>query len=294
VAYRNPVREGVEIAVTDTEHVRRFMSPRHFVGPQRPEFHQMLLFTSGAGIHTVDLIGFPVSRGTLITVRPGQVQQWDAANWPTAKMLLFHPSFLVRSPAESGEPPLLALSEQWPTRFSLSPSEFVLVERWMDEIKEEVDLAGRSQHSVRLLMHLLQVFLVRLGRFAEVDDEEDEEAEEPAEIYRRFRMSLEDNFRANRSVAEYAALIGYSEKSLYRAVLEGSGLTPKQAIDERVSLEAQRLLLHTSWSVKRVAAELNFTEPTNFVKFFRRTTGQTPTSFRTQKTRAPQDRSDSL
>lgn len=286
VAYRNPVREGVEVAVTDTEHVKKFMSPRHFYGPQRPDFYQLLLFIAGSGAHTVDMVRFPVSRGTIIMVRPGQVQEWDTSDWPMAKMLLFHPSFLMPCGPESGEPSLLALSEEWPVRFSLSPSEFVLVESWFDEIRREIDLADQSQHSVRLLMHLLQVFLIRLGRLAE-DPGRGEEAEGAAEIYRRFRLALENNFKENRSVAEYASLIGYSEKSVYRAVLESTGLTPKQAIDDRVSLEAQRLLLHTGWSVKRVAAELNFKEPTNFVKFFRRTTGQTPLGFREQKTHAP-------
>jgi AraC family transcriptional regulator, transcriptional activator of pobA len=57
-------------------------------------------------------------------------------------------------------------------------------------------------------------------------------------------------------------------------------VTPKQLIDERVCLEAQRLLVHTRWPLTRICAELGFCEPTNFVKFFRRTTGQTPEQFR--------------
>jgi AraC-like DNA-binding protein len=288
VAYRNPVHEGIEVAVTDTEQAKKFMAPRHFLGPQRPDFYQWLLFTGGSGTHTVDLVSFPVCRGTLVSLKPGQVQEWDTVDWPPATMLLFHPSFLMPPLPDAGEPPLLALSEEWPVRLSLSPSELGLVEGWFDEIRREIDLADRTPHAVRLLMHLLQVFLIRMGRLVEAAGSK-EETEGAAEIYQRFRTALEENFKTVRSVTEYASLVGYSEKSLYRAVLDITGLTPKQAVDDRVSLEAQRLLLHTGWSVKRVAAELHFKEPTNFVKFFRRTTGQTPMQFRDDKTRVPSD-----
>jgi AraC-like DNA-binding protein len=132
-----------------------------------------------------------------------------------------------------------------------------------------------SPLSMRLLTHLFYALLIRLGRMSELHPSGDE-AEGPADIYRRFRLEVERHFKTSRSVGDYAAMLGYSEKSLYRAILSSAGLTPKQVIDERVSLEAQRLLVHTRWSLKHIAAELGFSEPSNFVKFFRRTVGQAP------------------
>ena len=74
-----------------------------------------------------------------------------------------------------------------------------------------------------------------------------EEAEGPADIYRRFRLEVEQSFRTSRTVRTYAARLGYSDKSLYRGIMTSAGVTPKRLIDERVSLEAQRLLVHTRW-----------------------------------------------
>ncbi|AOW14451.1 hypothetical protein LPB72_02990 [Hydrogenophaga crassostreae] len=58
------------------------------------------------------------------------------------------------------------------------------------------------------------------------------------------------------------------------------GFTAKQVIDRRIVLEARRLLAHSQMPVAHIGHQLGFTEPTNFVKFFRRLGGETPQQFR--------------
>jgi transcriptional regulator GlxA family with amidase domain len=45
-------------------------------------------------------------------------------------------------------------------------------------------------------------------------------------------------------------------------------------------LEAKRLLVHTQLPIGTITAEVGFSEPTNFVKFFRRRKGVLPFKFR--------------
>ena len=71
-----------------------------------------------------------------------------------------------------------------------------------------------------------------------------------------------------------------SEKRLTRATTNTLGHTPKTMIVERVMLEAKRLLIHTELSIKEIAYDLGFEEPTNFIKYFRKHTGKTPIEFR--------------
>jgi transcriptional regulator GlxA family with amidase domain len=56
----------------------------------------------------------------------------------------------------------------------------------------------------------------------------------------------------------------------------------KRAIDQRVVLEAQRLLAHSAQQVSSIAASLGFSSATNFAKFFQLHTGSTPSAFRDQ------------
>jgi AraC-like DNA-binding protein len=63
-----------------------------------------------------------------------------------------------------------------------------------------------------------------------------------------------------------------------------AGAAPKRLIERRVALEAKRLLAHSPLAVSAIGTQLGFTEPTNFVKFFRRSESLTPAAFRERAT----------
>ena len=67
----------------------------------------------------------------------------------------------------------------------------------------------------------------------------------------------------------YASNLGITEKRLNIATSKILGKTVKQFIDERVMLEAKRLLIHSTESIKIIGYSLGFEEPTNFIKYFK-------------------------
>jgi len=69
-------------------------------------------------------------------------------------------------------------------------------------------------------------------------------------------------------IEDYADRLGCSTKALRRACLAVRGLPPKMMIEERVILEAKRLIAYTSWPIEAIAETVGFGEATNFVKFF--------------------------
>jgi AraC-like DNA-binding protein len=71
-------------------------------------------------------------------------------------------------------------------------------------------------------------------------------------------------------------------RTLTRACLAVTGRTAKQVVDDRVALEARRLLACTALSVAEVGRHLGFPEPTNFGRFFHREVGMSPGQFRTE------------
>ncbi|KAA8483436.1 AraC-like DNA-binding protein [Arcticibacter tournemirensis] len=95
-----------------------------------------------------------------------------------------------------------------------------------------------------------------------------------------FRDLLDSKFKILKSVTGYAALMNVSEKRLTHATTKTLGKSPKIIIDERVMLEAKRLLIYTNRSIKEVGYDLGFEEPTNFIKYFRKHTDNTPIEFR--------------
>jgi len=51
-------------------------------------------------------------------------------------------------------------------------------------------------------------------------------------------------------------------------------------LSEFIISEAKRLLLYTDNTIAEISFLLDFNDPSHFVKYFKRKTGQTPLSFR--------------
>lgn len=81
---------------------------------------------------------------------------------------------------------------------------------------------------------------------------------------------------------DYAQGLSVHVNSLNRAVKSVTGKSTTTIITERIATEAKALLQHTNWNISEIAFALGFDYPTYFNNFFKKITGNTPTSFRTE------------
>ncbi|WP_422823267.1 helix-turn-helix transcriptional regulator [Variovorax ureilyticus] len=99
-------------------------------------------------------------------------------------------------------------------------------------------------------------------------------------LVRRFQRELDEAVYRRPTVEGLARCLGISTSSLTRNCRSELGRSAKDLIDRRLALEVQRLLVHTPETSVSIGERLGFSEPTNFVKFFRRVVGVTPEAFR--------------
>jgi AraC-like DNA-binding protein len=145
-------------------------------------------------------------------------------------------------------------------------------------------LVAGEDIALEVLRHQLAALLLRLGRLEPEGGPGMAAAD--SEILVRFRREVDQNFARSRQVEEYAKALSCSVRTLTRASLSATGRTAKQLVDDRVALEAKRLLAESDLAVAQVGARLGFAEPTNFGRFFTRTVGVSPGLFREQSRRA--------
>ncbi|MFI9320215.1 helix-turn-helix transcriptional regulator [Kitasatospora aureofaciens] len=290
IAYENPDQRhtGLEVLTFDAlrSRLKRSVTRR----PSRLDFHQLLLVRGGEATAMVDFVTQPCTRGTLLHLRPGQVQRLphDADGRPAdldAVLLLFTADFPPPLPATRS-----VLDGFGPVAWHLSPEDLAAFDRTTTELAAEYATL-RTAHATAeltgaLLRQLLGALLIRIARLPDPDPDPDSDTgpaprtDPGAELLLAFRRELERSFTSTRSVEDYAARLGYSPRTLSRACLAATGRTAKQLVDARVALQAQRLLAHTDLPVATIGRTLGFTEPTNFGKFFTRETGQPPGAFR--------------
>ncbi|HEY0054294.1 MAG TPA: helix-turn-helix domain-containing protein, partial [Pedobacter sp.] len=67
---------------------------------------------------------------------------------------------------------------------------------------------------------------------------------------------------------------------LSQTVKEASEKTALSFISERIMTEAKSLIQFTGFDIAEIAYQLNFSDPANFGKFFKKHSGQTPLEFR--------------
>lgn len=150
----------------------------------------------------------------------------------------------------------------------------------IEQIYRDCQHVEPSAEVQSLLRHQLSTVLLRL-RLAHLRQEVPVSASPRSQArFHRFREAVEVDFSNTHQVGDYAQRLGYSEKSLSRSTLEFTGVTAKTYLSQRIALEAQRLLVHTSLPVSEIAAQLGTEDAANFVKFFRRWAGCAPTEFR--------------
>jgi AraC-like DNA-binding protein len=238
-------------------------------GPWRPPFHALLLTTAGHGTIEVDFVAQSCRPGTLLWIRPGQALNIRSDG--------------LSASAVTFEPRLAA--DTWPEH----PEQFDVPSSWQLEgededaiISEFTQLAVDCERhragpvAADLLRHQLTVLLLRIALLTR--DPLPPGAE--ARTFARFRRRLEAGHERSRRVEDYAEEMGCSVRTLTRASLAVTGRTAKQVVDDRVALEARRLLACTDMSVAEVGRRLGFPEPTNFGRFFHREVGASPGQFR--------------
>lgn len=100
------------------------------------------------------------------------------------------------------------------------------------------------------------------------------------ELFNRFMMLLERDYKISRDVNYYAAQMNISSKYLTNIVSQVTGHTPKTIIDQYVILQLKMHLKRTTQSIKEMAWEFHFADVSFFCRYFKKHTGLTPQQIR--------------
>jgi AraC family transcriptional activator of pobA len=100
------------------------------------------------------------------------------------------------------------------------------------------------------------------------------------ELFSRLRASVEENYKAQWSVAQHAAALNVTESRLNRLCVKLTGKSAFDLLQQRLMLEARRRLTYVPASISSIAYELGFQDPAYFSRAFKRATGMTPKGFR--------------
>lgn len=127
---------------------------------------------------------------------------------------------------------------------------------------------------------LLTSLMLMLVRGAPLSQPDGEGSRNDIRVVDRFRELIEQHYRENLPLQDYASMMAVSLVQLRAACASAAAQSPTKMIHARIIAEAKRNLIFGDMSMEQIAFGLGFSNAAYFTRFFRKEVGQAPSQFR--------------
>ncbi|GAB2583411.1 helix-turn-helix domain-containing protein [Spirosoma areae] len=269
---RNPLFHCFDMAETNNLVVTR-------LPPHRANFYTLALNLNTQNLHfTLNQTEFHDPRSFIVCVAPGQVVRWSKeGNW-FGYCLFFKSEFLSVSTTVNflQQYPFFNISET--NLLPLQPGqETLLLPNFYQLLAEQQTDSAFSQP---IMQATLQALLWQVRRIYEESQPMTPSRKAQAIITAQFQYLVNEHYLTKTTVDDYADLLSITANHLSQTVRDATGQPAKRFITQRRLAEARYLLQYMDNTIAEIADHLRFSEPTHFVKFFKKETGLTPLAYR--------------
>ena len=142
------------------------------------------------------------------------------------------------------------------------------------------EFVGQHHGHAEILQWLAQATLMLLVRLQAERRSAEQSGRKDFALFSRFRALLEQHYKAQWPVAQYARQLRVTPSRLNRLCLRMAQQSAFDMTQRRLMLEACRQLTYLPSAVATIAYELGFQDPAYFSRAFKRHMGTTPSLFR--------------
>jgi AraC family transcriptional activator of pobA len=247
--------------------------------PYRGDYYKISICLRGKAELKVNLEMYVVTPGCLILATPDVVKQWlyVAEDYETLSVF-FTKDFIATNNAAPGKlrffvaPPVHVLP--------LAATEAASIAASFRFLQQKYSTPNAQRDNI--LKNIIASLLYEIGALYDQQPPTLPVATTPRSqlLTDAFRQLVQTHCISMRSVQFYAATLCITPKYLTELVKAATGRTASDWIAEAVVLEAKALLQNHALPVQEVAASLQFTDQFAFSRFFKKSTGLSPTAYR--------------
>lgn len=257
-------------------------------GPQVLTYGAILICRKGRATVNINYKEWKLFEGAVITVFPNDVVELKIEKEATqeaernvssdfeVELLEYTPSLLREASLQLEQTVYSSLREDrcrqdTPVVTNIINSMFALLKVYF----EQQECSCISQ----LVLFQLKAFFIGFHEYLQRNPQyrQDEvKSYRVRELFNRFMMLMERDYKVSRDVNYFANLMNISSKYLTNIVRQVTGHTPKTIIDQYTILQLKMQLQRSSQSIKEIAWEYHFTDVSFFCRYFKKHTGKTP------------------
>lgn len=253
-------------------------------GPQVITYGAILICRKGKATVNINYKEWHLHEGAVITVFPNDVVELKVkseASLFDVEMLKYNASLLREASLQLEQTVYSSLREDrcrqdTPVVTNIIDSMFALLKVYFNQ--------SECTCISQLVLLQLKAFFVGFHEYLQrnLQNRPDDEVKSyrVRELFNRFMMLMERDYKLSRDVNYYADLMHITSKYLTNIVRQVAGHTPKTIIDQYVILQLKMQLQRSSQSIKEIAWEYHFTDVSFFCRYFKKHTGLTPQQMR--------------
>ena len=253
-------------------------------GPQVITYGAILICRKGKATVNINYKEWHLHEGAVITVFPNDVVELKVkseASLFDVEMLKYNASLLREASLQLEQTVYSSLREDrcrqdTPVVTNIIDSMFALLKVYFNQ--------SECTCISQLVLLQLKAFFVGFHEYLQRNPQNRPDDEVKSyrvrELFNRFMMLMERDYKLSRDVNYYADLMHITSKYLTNIVRQVAGHTPKTIIDQYVILQLKMQLQRSSQSIKEIAWEYHFTDVSLFCRYFKKHTGLTPQQMR--------------
>ena len=249
--------------------------------PHRHNYYTIIWSLTASGKHVIDFKEYPIQPNDIFFVSPDQVHQILTDPKPTGYVILFTPEFLEKNSIRNdfiANLKLFQISDETPP---LALTKDMI--RTLKPFAEQMLAAFHSKKdmSMETIGAYLKLFLIECnGHCSLFPGTNTQTIEVGKTIVKNFKTIVEKHYTSSHQVKYYADTLNVTPNYLNEVIKSSINVSAKDFIQNRLILEAKRMILFTAKSGKEIGFDLGFEDPSHFSKFFRSNTGQSLQEFK--------------
>lgn len=251
------------------------------IDPEKPhqlKFYNLIFITEGESKHFIDFKWYPIQKNSLIYLTKDQINAFHFTKNLKGFCFIFTEDYFIQG-------------------FSHLPKDFIfrIFNPHLFSPILQIPIASEFHNYLNLLnKEFLQensfnkkeiiksLFIILLSKTEEIKQQQTFHIKDTGKIkiFQKFISLVEENFTKTRNAAIYAKELAITYKHLNVTCKLLVNKTAKSIIDDYIILQAKRNLINSNLKSSELAYKLGFEDPTNFSKYFKKSTGLTPLSFK--------------
>jgi AraC-like DNA-binding protein len=268
IEVKNKLDEGLVFKIS---HFKRKI--KKTVPHKHDDYNELILLKKGEGFHQIEEKQYLIQAPEYFILNPGQLHFWQFTSIPEGFVIMFKKNFfdLLKDYESMNLFNQLAQNVRGAIPANLYPQQ--LLDMLYDEFKQGL------VYSPQVINGLLKSII---GKLLNIKSTGKKSSNGPASQFEIFQSLLINTEGKVYKVNYYAEKLNTTPQNLTNICKKNVDKTASELINEQIILEAKRLILHTDSSINEIAFQLNFSDVSNFVKFFKRFEGKTPLQYRKQ------------